>query len=184
MKYQRGPVITDKMWAKPTVTAIKSWHNDMRFAIERTGFTAYIVGGSLTNINYTNDVDIVYVGEYKPAVIEQLLIQSLTVGFRHNILINARWQNVIETVEYKDDKIKILPTQFVFLNYYEQDNGQGYKVINDFRLNPHYKVVSENLVYSTFAHSGQQLKPHLKDYITKYGRFAEVLLNDYNKEQK
>jgi len=184
MKYQRGPVITDKMWNKPTVDAIRAWHTDMRFAIERSGFTAYLVGGSLTNINYTNEVDVVYVGDYKPDVIEQLLLQSLTAGFRHNILVDARWQNVIETAEYKDNKITVLPTQFMCLNYFEQDNGQGYKVVNDFRLNPNYKAVGDNLVYSTFAHVGQRMKPHVQKYITKYGRFAHALLNNYNKEQK
>lgn len=182
MKYTRGPVVTDKMWNKPTVAAIKAWHTDMRLAIARSGFTAYLVGGSLTNINYTNDVDIVYVGEYKPDLIEQLLIASVTAGFRHNLLIDARWQNVIETAEYQDNKIKVLPTQIMFLNYFEHDNGLGHKVINDFRLNPNYKAVGENLVYSTFAHVGQRMKPHLQSYITKYGKFASALLNDYNKE--
>tara|TARA_R110000868_G_scaffold32692_3_gene119067 strand:- start:890 stop:1438 length:549 start_codon:yes stop_codon:yes gene_type:complete len=182
MKYTRGPITTDKKWNKPTVEAIKAWHNDMRVAIERSGFTAYLVGGSLTNINYTNDVDIVYVGAYKPEVVDQLLITSLTTGFRHNILVDARWQNVIETAEFKDDKITVLPTQFLFLNYFEQDNGFGHKVINDFRLNPNYKTVGENLVYSTFAHVGQRMKPHLREYLTKYGRFAYAQLNEYNKE--
>lgn len=182
MKYTRGPISTDKMWNKPTVAAIKAWHRDMRLAIERSGFTAYLVGGSLTNINYTNDVDVVYVGAYKPELVEQLLIQSLIAGFRHNILVDARWQNVIETAEFKDNKITVLPTQFLFLNYFEQDNGHGHKVINDFKLNPNYKAVGENLVYSTFAHVGQRMKPHLQEYLTKYGRFAHALLNEYNKE--
>tara|TARA_R110002126_G_scaffold101053_3_gene232929 strand:+ start:1873 stop:2421 length:549 start_codon:yes stop_codon:yes gene_type:complete len=182
MKYTRGPVSTDKMWNRPTVDAIRAWHTDMRLAIERSGFTAYLVGSSLTNINYTNDVDIVYVGAYKPELIEQLLITSVTTAFRHNILIDVRWQNVIETAEYKDDKITVLPTQFVFLNYYEYDYGNGHKVINDFRLNPNYKAVGENLVYSTFAHVGQRMKPHLREYMTKYGKFAHARLDEYNRK--
>jgi hypothetical protein len=181
MKYTRGPVTTEKMWHKPTVEAIKAWHNDMRFAIERSGYTAYLVGGSLTNINYTNDVDIVYVGDFKPELIEQLLITSVTVGFRHNILVDARWQNVIETAEFKDNKITVLPTQFTFLNYFEHDYGNGHKVINDFRLNPNYKIVNDNLVYSTFDRVGQKMKPHLRNYIAKYGKFVNVSLDDYSR---
>jgi hypothetical protein len=156
----------------------------MRLAIERSGFTAYLVGGSLTNINYTKDVDVVYVGAFKPEQIEQLLITSLTVGFRHRLLIDARWQNTIETAELKEGKINILPTQFAFLNYFEQDNGHGHKIVNDFRLNPNYKAVNENLVYSTFDRVAQKMKPHLQHYITRYGKFAHARLDDYNKEQK
>lgn len=182
MKYTRGPVTTSIMWNKPTVSAIKAWHNDMKFAIERSGYTAYLTGRSLTHIAVTNDVDIVYTGELKPDTLEQLLITSLVTGFRHKILVDARWQSVIETAEYKDNKLTILPTKFAFLNYYEQDNELGYKVVNDFRLNPQYKAVNENIVTSTFDCMGHRLKPHLLDYITKYGRFPSVLLTDYNKE--
>jgi hypothetical protein len=170
------------MWNKPTVAAIKAWHNDMKFAIERSGYTAYLTGRSLTHIEVTNDVDIVYTGELKADTLEQLLITSLVTGFRHNLLIDARWQNVIETAEYKDNVLKILPTKFAFLNYYEQDNGHGYKVINDFRLNPKYQTVNENIVTSRFDCVGHRLKPHLQDYIIKYGKFPSVLLTDYNKE--
>jgi hypothetical protein len=154
----------------------------MKFAIERSGFTAYLVGRSLTDIEVTRDVDIVYVGTFKPDQIEQLLITTLTTGFRHKLLIDARWQNTIETAEYRDDKVVVLPAQFTFLNYYEQDNGHGHKIINDFRLNPNYKVVNENLVFSTFDRVGQRLKPHQIEYVIKHGKFAHVLLEDYSKE--
>jgi hypothetical protein len=176
MKYTRGPVTTEKMWNRPTVDAIKAWHNDMKLVIERSGFTAYLVGGSLTNINYTNDVDVVYVGEYKPDTIEQLLITSVTAGFRHNLLIDARWQNVIETAEYKDGKITILPTEFVFLNYHEHDNGQGRRVINDYRLHPAFGAVNNNLVGSTYQRVSKKLKPHLEQYIMKHGKLANLPL--------
>jgi hypothetical protein len=182
MKYTRGPVTTDIIWNKPSVQAIKAWHNDMKLVIERSGYTAYLTGRSLTNITVTNDVDIVYTGELKPDTLEQLLITSLVTGFRHKILVDARWQNAIETAEYRDNKLTILPTKFAFLNYYEQDNEMGYKVVNDFRLNPQYKAVNENIVSSTFNSAGHRLKPHLLDYITKYGKFPSVLLTDYNKE--
>jgi len=182
MKYQRGPVSTDRSFIKPTKAAIRAWYEDMKFAIERSGFTAYIVGSSLTNIEYTFDVDIVYVGAYKPDQIEQLLITTLTTGFRHKLLVDTRWQNKIETAEYKDEHIIILDTQFVFLNYYEQDYGNGYKIINDFRLNPQYKAVNENLVFSTFDRVSQRLKPHQMEYVVKHGKFASMLLEDYCKE--
>jgi hypothetical protein len=182
MKYTRGPVTTELIMNKPTVAAIKSWYNDMKLIIERSGYEAYIVGRSLTNISQTLDVDIVYLGEYKPEAIEHLLIQSLVTGFRHKILVDARWQNKIETAEYKDNKIKILDTQFMFLNYFEHDYGNGYKIINDYRLNPVFKVVNENLVFSTFDRITPRLKPHLIEQIVKNGKLAHLLLKEYCKE--
>jgi hypothetical protein len=182
MKYTRGPITTELTMNKPTVAVIKSWYNDMKLVIERSGYEAYIVGRSLTDINNTFDVDIVYLGEYKPEVIEQLLITSLVTGLRHKILVDARWQNKIETAEYKDNKIKILDTQFMFLNYFEQDYGNGYKIINDYRLNPAFKAVNENLVFSTFDRVTRRLKPHLLEQIVKNGSFAHLLLKEYCKE--
>lgn len=182
MKYTRGPITTELIMNKPTVAAIKSWYDDMKLMIERSGYQAYIVGRSLTNIRQTLDVDIVFVGEYKIEKIEDLLIQSVITGFRHNILIDACWQNKIETAEYADNKIKILDTQLVFLNYFEHDYGNGYKIINDYRLNPAFKVVNENLVFSTFANFAQRPKPHLIEQIVMNGKFAHLLLKEYCKE--
>ena len=182
MKYTRGSITTELTMNKPTVAAIKSWHNDMKLVIERSEYQAYIVGRSLTDINNTFDVDIVYLGEYKPEAIEHLLIQSLVTGFRHKILVDAHWQNKIETAEYKDNKIKILDTQLVFLNYFEHDYGNGYKVINDYRLNPAFKAVNENLVFSTFDRITPRLKPHLIEQIVKNGKLAHLLLKEYCKE--
>lgn len=176
MKYTRGPVSTDRAFNKPTIPAIVAWYDDIKLAVERSGYQAYLTGRSLTDINNTTDVDVVFLGKFDPTKIEELLITSAITGFRHNLLIDARWQDKIETAEYKDGKITILPTEFAFLNYYEQDNGQGYKVISDYRLNPKYQVINSNLVGSSFSHISKKLKPHLVDYIVKHGKLASLLL--------
>jgi len=181
MKYTRGPVVTDKSWANPTNAAIKAWYEDMKFAIERSGYTAHLVGASLTHIHHTNEVDIVYTGKLDTDTLEHLLITTLSVGFRHKILIDARWQNNIETAEYINEQITILPTQFIFLNYFEQDYGNGYKIVNDFRLNPEYGKVNDNLVYSTFDRVGRNLKRHQIEYLKRYGKFAHLSLEEYCK---
>lgn len=173
MKYTRGTVSTDRTLNKPTIPAIKAWYADMRLAIERSGYQAYMTGRCLIDITTTFDVDIVFTGTLNPATLEQLLTTSVVTGFRHNLLIDARWQNDIKTAEYKEGKITILPTEFVFLNYYEQDNGIGYKTINDYRLNPSFTKVDDKLVKSTYT---QRLKPHLVEYITAYGKLPSVLL--------
>jgi len=176
MKYTRGPVSTDRGFNRPTIPAIKAWYDDIKLAIERSGYQGYMTGRSLMNINATMDVDIVFTGELKPDTLEQLLITSVVTGFRHNLLIDARWQSNIKTAEYKDGKIVILPTEFVFLNYYEHDNGIGYKTINDYTLNPAFTKVNDKLVKSTFDKVGQRLKPHLVEYITANGKLPSVLL--------
>lgn len=179
MKYQRGPIITDKVWHKPTKSAILAWYEDMKLVIERSGYTAYLVGRCVNDIEQTADVDIVYIGTLKPDTLEQLLITSITAGLRHNILVDARWQSDISTVEFKDDKIAVLPTQFIFLNYFEQDDQRGHKVINDFRLNPLYKAVNDNLVYSTFDRVAPRLKPHQVNCLYKQGKLDSILLTEY-----
>jgi len=179
MLYTRGPVTTDRMWNKPTKAAICAWADDMSTAIDRSGYTAHIVGRSLTDIAATQDVDIVFTGMLKPDTLEQILITSLVAGFRHKILIDARWQKDLPTAEFKDKKVTILPTEFIYLNYFEHDYGNGHKIINDFRLNPLYAKVNDNLVMSTFDRVGRQLKPYQLAYIVKHGTFASQPLEEY-----
>jgi hypothetical protein len=182
MKYTRGPVSTERPWVKPTVETISAWIKDMEYTIEHSGYTASLVGRSLTNIESTHDVDIVYTGKFDAVKMEYLLINSVITGFRHNLLIDARWQADIETAKCEDGKIEILPTEFVFLNYYEHDYGNGRKVINDYRLNPKFAKAGENLAGSRFDIVGSQLKPYQYQLLVKHGSFPHQLLTEYNKE--
>ena len=182
MKYTRGPVTTDRPWSKPTPEAILAWITDMSYTIEHSGYTGHIVGRSLTNITETNDVDIVYTGKFDPVKVEYLLIASLITGFRHGLLIDARWQADIETATCVDHKITILPTEFVFLNYYEHDYGNGRRVINDYRLNPRFAKAGENLAGSRFDLVATQLKSYQYQLLLQHGSFPYQLLEEYNKE--
>jgi hypothetical protein len=176
MKYTRGNVSTDREFVRPTIPSIVAWYDDIKLEAERSGYSAHLTGRSLTDINNTMDVDVVFTGKFNADTIEHLLISSVVTGFRHKLVIDARWQNQIETAEYKDGKITILPTEFVFLNYHEHDNGHGRKVINDYRLNPAFKVVNDNLVGSTYQLISKKLKPHLEQYIMKHGKLAHLPL--------
>jgi hypothetical protein len=176
MKYTRGNVSTDREFVRPSIPAIVAWYDDIKLEAERSGYSAYLTGRSLTDINNTMDVDIVFTGKFDADAIEHLLISSVVTGFRHKLVIDARWQDKIETAEFKDGKITILPTEFVFLNYHENDNGQGRRVINDYRLNPAFKVINDNLVSSTYQKVSKKLKPHLEQYIMKNGTLAHLPL--------
>lgn len=176
MKYTRGNVSTDREFVRPTIPSIVAWYDEIKLEAERSGYTAFLTGRSLTDINNTMDVDVVFTGKMIANTLEHLLISSVVTGFRHNLVIDARWQNVIETAEFKDGKITILPTEFVFLNYHEHDNGQGRRVINDYRLHPAFTVVTDNLVASTYQRVAKKLKPHLEAYIIKHGKLANLPL--------
>ena len=182
MKYTRGPVSTERPWSKPTPQAILAWIRDMEYTIEHSGYIGHIVGRSLTNIEATHDVDIVYTGKFDPVKMEYLLINSVITGFRHNLLIDAKWQADIETATCVDGIITILPTEFVFLNYYEHDYGNGRKVINDYRLNPLYAKAGENLAGSRYDLGSKQLKPYQYQVLVNHGSFPYQLLEEYNKE--
>jgi len=176
MKYTRGNVSTDREFVRPTIPAIVAWFDDIKLEAERSGYKAHLTGRSLTDINNTMDVDVVFTGKFNIDTIENLLISSVVAGFRHKLVIDARWQDNIETAEFKDGKITILPTEFVFLNYHEHDNGQGRRVINDYRLNPAFKVINDNLVSSTYQKVSKKLKPHLEQYIMRHGKLAYLPL--------
>jgi len=182
MKYTRGPVSTEKPWSKPTTASVTAWIKDMSYTIEHSGYTAHIVGRCLTDIEATHDVDIVYTGKFDANKMEYLLINSVITGFRHGLLIDARWQSSIETAKCENGEITILPTEFVFLNYYEHDYGNGRKVINDYRLNPLFAKASENLAGSRFDLVGKQLKPYQYQLLAHHGSFPHQLLEEYNKE--
>lgn len=182
MKYTRGPVSTERPWVKPTKETISAWIRDMEYTIEHSGYTASLVGRSLTNIEATHDVDIVYTGKFDAVKMEYLLINSVITGFRHNLLIDAKWQANIETAKCEDGKIEILPTEFVFLNYYEHDYGNGRRVINDYRLNPKFAKAGENLAGSRFDIVHSQLKPYQYQLLVQHGSFPHQLLSEYNKE--
>ena len=182
MKYTRGPVSTDRPWTKPTKEKICAWIKDMEYAIEHSGYTAHIVGRSLTNIEATHDVDVVYTGKFDATKTEYLLVASVVAGFRHGLLIDARWQADIETAKCEDGIITILPTEFVFLNYFEHDYGNGRRVINDYRLNPLFAPANDNLAGSRFDLVHKQLKPYQYQLLVQHGSFPHMLLADYMKE--
>lgn len=182
MKYTRGPVSTEKTWSKPTKATIQAWVEDMTYTIQHSGYTAHIVGRCLTDIDATHDVDIVYTGKFDANKMDYLLINSVITGFRHGLLIDARWQADIETAKCEAGEITILPTEFVFLNYYEHDYGNGHRVINDYRLNPQFAPAGDNLAGSRYDLVGRRLKPYQHEILVKQGSFPHKLLTEYIKE--
>lgn len=182
MKYTRGPVSTERTWSKPAKETIVAWIKDMTYTIQHSGYTAHIVGRCLTAIDATHDVDIVYTGKFDPVKMEYLLIQSVIAGFRHGLLIDARWQADIETAKCEEGKITILPTEFVFLDYYEHDYGNGRKTINDYKQNPLFGKAGNHLAGSRYDLVGKQLKPYQYQILVHHGSFPYMTLEDYIKE--
>jgi len=179
MYYRRGKVSTNRQWGTPNMNAIKSWYNSMKPVIESTNLDCNILGRCVYDINNTKDVDITYTGTITEIpLLEYLLAISVDIGFRYNILIDCKWANSTNTIT----DLKPNDTEFIFLNYYEQDDGIGTRVIRDFTLNPKYTIVGKECVRSKFSTINSPLKTHQIEYIKQYGNLPSILIQDFIKE--
>jgi hypothetical protein len=128
------------------------------------GLTAHIIGRSVYDIENTRDFDVVYTGPYQLPKLERLLIDSMDVGFKCDLLVDVKWIANINTIV----QARPADVDFISLNYFEQDDGHGRRMIIDYTKNPKYKVVSAELVLGNFALINAPLKPHQLAYIQQH----------------
>jgi hypothetical protein len=180
MYYRRGSISTSKRWAKPTLEKITAWYQIMKPIIDYTNLTAHVIGSCMYNIENARDLDIAYTGVVDTAKLEYLLNTSIDVGFRNDMLVDAKWVGQTNTTE------NLLPadTDFIFLDYYEEDDGNGARIIRDYSRNSNYQPVGNNLVKANFKKLNLQLKPHQIEYIKNYGTLPTATIQDYIKDKK
>jgi len=179
MYYRRGQISTFRQWDKPNIKSINLWYNSMKPVIESTKLDCNILGRCLYDINNTKDVDIIYTGVITDIpLLEYLLSMSVDIGFRYNLLIDCKWASSTETIT----DLKPNDTEFIFLNYYEQDDGIGTRMIRDFTKNPKYSIVGKESVRSKFSTINSPLKIHQIDYIKQYGKLPSMLIQDFIKK--
>ena len=180
MYYQRGTVATATPWGNPTREKIRTWTAHM--APHFTGYTPVVVGRCLYDIANTRDFDIAFTGAIADFdALRDLLNLSIAVGFELDMLVDPKWINNTMTATYNNNRISIADTTFVFLDYYEEDNGLGSKIIRNYALNPKYTVVSPGLVSSTYAKITSRLKPHQEDHLRQHGCFLHKPLVSFLK---
>ena len=180
MYYCRGSVATTTPIGRPTQNKITAWANAMSDAIAASGYQAHVVGRCLYDINSTRDVDISYTGTiHDPQVLRDLLNTSVAVGFEHDLLIDARWDSNPVSARYNNNVIELSLDTFICVDYYEEDDGQGSRIVRDYSLNPRYTQFSPGLVSSSYARVGVGLKPHQIQAIQAHGQLSHMPLSEF-----
>lgn len=180
MYYCRGSVATATPWGMPTMDKIRSWTAQMQPHFDQ--YTPVVVGRCLYDIGATKDFDVMFTGPVgDPTALRNLLNLSISVGFELDMLVDPKWAGSTDTARYDNAQVKIATTPFIFLDYYEEDDGLGNRAFRDFTKNPKYTVVSPGLVSSTFAQVTTRLKPHQVDHLQRHGCFMHKPLADFIK---
>lgn len=162
MYYRRGIVSTSTQWNKPNINSIKLWYQSMKPVIESTDLICNIVGSTLYNIDNAKDLDIVYTGNVNDInMLEHLLTCSIDIGFKTNMLVDCKWASSTTTII----DLKPHDVDFIFLDYYEQDDGKGVRMIYDYGKNPKYQRVGKNSVRGNFKQLNSPLKPNQIKYL-------------------
>jgi hypothetical protein len=179
MYYRRGPISTYRQWSNPSIENIKLWYQSIKPIIESTKLQCNLMGRTVYDIENTKDLDIGYTGAYDNIQqLEYLLIMSTDMGFRYNMLVDCKWTSSTQTiVDYKPKDI-----DFIFLDYYEQDDGYGTRIIRNYRLHPKYQVVGDCSVRGNFLRNNPALKQHQIKYIQEHGELPTMLIQDFIKE--
>ena len=179
MYYRRGMVSTTIKWNRPNINAIKNWYKSMKPVIDSTDFICNIVGSTLYDIDNAKDLDIVYTGNVNNInMLEHILNCSIDMGFRTNMLVDCKWASSTTTVIDK----KPADVDFIFLDYYEQDDGKGVRMIHDYTKNPQYQRVGNNTVRSNFKQLNSPLKSHQLKYLETYNILPSMPIEDFIKE--
>jgi len=180
MYYRRGTISTTKRWGKPSLEKISAWHTALQPVIEYANLTCNILGSCVYNIDNAKDLDIGYTGVVDTAKLEYLLNTSVDIGLKLDMLVDAKWVGRTDTIE----NFEPADTDFIFLDYYEEDDGNGARVIRDYARNSKYQPVGNNLVKSNFKKLNLQLKPHQIQYIKNVGKLPAYHIQDFIRNNK
>jgi hypothetical protein len=152
----------------------------MNDQITASGYQANVVGRCLYDMPSTRDFDISYTGaHHDPRVLLNLLNNSVAAGLETDLLVDARWDSNPVTATYRNGTVEISPDNFIFLDYYEEDNGLGSRIIRNYALNPKYTVYYPGLVASSHARVQANLKPHQVHAIHTYGQLPYMPLSNF-----
>ena len=181
MYYRRGLVSTQQSWGYPTQHKILNWGRSMLPLIESSGLDCWITGSCAYNIVQAKDLDIVYTGTITEiVVVESLLNYSVQVGFSYGMLVDCRWCASLDTIQ----NLKAADVDFIYLDYYEYDNGLGQREIRDYRKNPLYSIAGSGSVRGNFQRLNNRLKPHQVQYLTQHGSLPHIKLQNFIKDQE
>ena len=151
--YQRGKIITEQPWKRPTYSRIK----EFLFEIQNTSeimkdYDLYLLGGVLWDFNNTWDVDINLMGNPTSyIVLEDYMHYMYDIAFnKYNILIDISWVNTKpEDIIYTSDLNFSYDNDFLRIGYVRKQIGEEYEEL-DLRTNPSFSTQGDYLIKGNF----------------------------------
>jgi len=179
MLYQRGSITRSSPWGMPEHRKAVAWYATMAPVINKLKLQTYVTGRSVYDIAHARDFDVVYVGVLPGAEdLRNLLDESVSRGFDQDMLVDAKWAESTDIAGYSD-RAFFRPVSFIFSDYYEFDNGQGHRVISDYRQNPRFTGIGSRLVMGNYANNGEQFKPQQLHFLQRHGRLPSQTIEQF-----
>jgi hypothetical protein len=163
--YQRGKIITEQPWKRPTYSKVK----EFLFEIQNTSeimkdYDLYLLGGILWDFNKTWDVDINLIGNPTSyIVLEDYMHYMYDVAFnKYNLLLDIAWANTKpEDIIYTPDYDFTLDNEFLSVGYAKKTIGDEFEEVN-LSDRPNYTLCGDYLVKGNWKH-----KPMKESFIEK-----------------
>lgn len=154
--YQRGKIITEQPWKRPTYSKVK----EFLFEIQNTSeimkdYNLHLLGGVLWDFNTTWDVDISMMGNPSSyIVLEDYMHYMYDIAFnKYNLLVDIAWVNTKpEDIIYTPDYSFILDNDFLKIGYAKKQIGDEFEEI-DLSNRPNYTLCGDYLIKGNFKNS-------------------------------
>jgi hypothetical protein len=151
--YQRGKIITEKYWERPTYSKLKEFLLEIKNDSEiMKDYDLYLVGDVLWNFNNTEDIDIIIIGNPTSyIVLEDYMHYMYDIAFnKYNILIDISWVNTKpEDIIYTSDLNFSYDNDFLRIGYVRKQIGEEYEEL-DLRTNPSFSTQGDYLIKGNF----------------------------------
>jgi len=154
--YQRGKIITEIPWKRPTYSKVKEFLLEIQNTSDiMKDYDLYLLGGVLWDFNTTWDVDINLIGNPTSyLVLEDHMHYMYDVAFnKYNLLIDVNWVNTKrEDIIYTPNYIFSNDNEFLSIGYIKKQIGNEFKELN---LNdmPNYTLCGDYLVKGNWKYT-------------------------------
>ena len=110
--YKRGDIEVTDPWERPNNINFESFLKDFKKIKGIENYQVYLVGAFCENYylgtqRETWDVDLILIGEIKDYLkLKNILNRAMKIGFKHNILIDIAWRNILPNLNlFPQEKI-------------------------------------------------------------------------------
>jgi hypothetical protein len=163
--YQRGKIITEQPWKRPTYSRVKEFLLEIQNTSDiMKDYNLYLLGGVLWNFNNTWDVDINMVGNPTSYIIlEDYMHYMYDIALnKYNLLVDITWVNTqFEDIIYTPDYSFTIDNEFLKIGYIKKQIGEEWEEI-DLINSPNYTLCGDYLVKGNYKN-----KPMKESFIEK-----------------